>query len=138
MTYEEYADVIKGSCLCGAVSSRAVGLTAPVEVCHCTQCRKWTGHFFANVEVPRSSLAIFGEQYIAWYKSSPKVRRGFCSTCGSTLFFDPLDHVKHEWVGIAMGALDTNIKSRVALHILRRRRAVTTLLPKESRSVEHE
>jgi hypothetical protein len=109
--------MLKGSCLCGAVTFEAIGPASPVEVCHCTQCRKWTGHFFANVEVPRDGLTIDGESNVTWHRSSEKVRRGFCSTCGSTLFFDPIDRDKHKWVGIAMGALDTPIGSKVALHI---------------------
>ncbi len=109
--------MLKGSCLCGAVTFKATGSASPVEVCHCTQCRKWTGHFFANVEVPRDGLTIHGESNVTWHRSSGKVRRGFCSTCGSTLFFDPLDRNKHKWVGVAMGALDTPTGSKIALHI---------------------
>jgi len=109
--------MLKGSCLCGAVTFEATGPASPVEVCHCTQCRKWTGHFFANVEVPRDGLTIKGESNVTWHRSSAKVRRGFCATCGSTLFFDPIDHDKHKWVGVAMGALDTPTGSKIALHI---------------------
>ncbi len=109
--------MLKGSCLCGAVTFEATGPASPVEVCHCTQCRKWTGHFFANVEVPRDGLTIHGENNMTWHRSSAKVRRGFCATCGSTLFFDPLDRNKHPWVGVAMGALDTPTGSKIALHI---------------------
>jgi hypothetical protein len=109
--------MIKGSCLCGAVTFEAPGPVGPIEVCHCVQCRKWTGHFFANVELPRDSIAIRGADRITWHQSSPKVRRGFCGTCGSTLFFDPIDKVKHRWIGVAMGALDTPSGSKIALHI---------------------
>jgi hypothetical protein len=109
--------MVKGSCLCGAVTFDVTGPHSPIEVCHCVQCRKWTGHFFANIEVPRDSLEVHGEDHIRWYQSSAKVRRGFCATCGSTLFFDPIDKVKHNWIGIAMGALDTPTGARIALHI---------------------
>ena len=109
--------MLRGSCLCGAVTFEVTGPHSPIEVCHCVQCRKWTGHFFANIEVPRDSLEVHGEDHIRWYQSSAKVRRGFCAVCGSTLFFDPVDKVKHNWIGIAMGALDTPTGSRIALHI---------------------
>ena len=109
--------MLKGSCLCGAVKFEISGAISPVEVCHCVQCRKWTGHFFANIEVRREGITIAGEDQIAWYHSSDKVRRGFCARCGSTLFFDPLDKVKHAWIGVAMGALDTSTGSMIALHI---------------------
>ena len=109
--------MLEGSCLCGAVTFRVSGSFNQIEVCHCVQCRKWTGHFFANIEVPRDSLELHGEERIAWYRSSEKVCRGFCATCGSSLFFDPLDRNKHAWIGIAMGALDTPTGAKIALHI---------------------
>jgi hypothetical protein len=107
----------KGSCLCGAVRFEVDGALGPVEVCHCTQCRQWTGHFLASVEVPRTSVTVHGAEHVAWYASSDKARRGFCARCGSTLFFDPLDRVKHAWTGIAMGSFEAPTHTRVNLHI---------------------
>lgn len=109
--------MLRGSCLCGAVTFEVTAEPGPIEACHCTQCRKWTSHFFASIEVPRDSLVVHGDEHVAWYRSSDKARRGFCATCGSSLFFDPLDKVKHHWTGIAMGALDTSTGSKLALHI---------------------
>ena len=84
---------------------------------HCTQCRKWSGHFLAGSDVPRSSVMVEGEENITWYHSSEKVRRGFCRHCGSSLFFDPLDREKHDWTGISMGALELPTNAKIALHI---------------------
>ena len=109
--------MLKGSCLCGAVTFQVTGSFSQIEVCHCVQCRKWTGHFFANVEVPRDSLQINGESHVTWHHSSQKVRRGFCATCGSSLFFDPVHKNKHKWIAVAMGVLDTSTDSKIALHI---------------------
>lgn len=109
--------MLTGSCLCGAVKFDIDGTHSPIEACHCVQCRKWTGHFFANIEVPRSALNITGAERIGWYASSAKVRRGFCATCGSPLFFDPVDVARHDWIGVAMGALDGSTGGRIALHI---------------------
>jgi hypothetical protein len=106
-----------GSCLCGAVSFEVADALGPVEVCHCVQCRKWTGHFFANVEVLRSRLTIHGAENLTWHRSSAKVRRGFCAKCGSPLFFDPIDTVKHAWIGIAMGAFEAPTGTTIGLHI---------------------
>jgi hypothetical protein len=30
---------------------------------------------------------VQGNELLTWYDSSPEARRGFCSECGSTLFF---------------------------------------------------
>lgn len=107
----------KGSCLCGAISLEVAGNLAGVEACHCTMCRKWSGHVGASVEVPRSALTIQGVENIRWFRSSEKVRRGFCSKCGTSLFFDPIDQEKHDWIAVQMGAFDTPTETKMALHI---------------------
>ena len=68
----------KGSCLCGAVHFTVEGALGDSDACHCVQCRKWSGHFLAGVETPRSALSIEGKDNITWYQFSKKVRRGFC------------------------------------------------------------
>ena len=106
-----------GSCLCGAVTLQVEGNLGSAEACHCTRCRKWTGHILVSTEVPRSALTIVGAEHVAWYPSSEKVRRGFCAKCGASLFFNPTDKDKHDWIGISMGAFDMPTETRLALHI---------------------
>ena len=106
-----------GSCLCGAVTLQVEGNLGSAEACHCTRCRKWTGHILVSTEVPRSALTIDGAEHVTWYPSSEKVRRGFCAKCGASLFFDPTDKDKHDWIGISMGAFDMPTETRLALHI---------------------
>ncbi len=104
----------RGSCLCGAVTFEvSVPLPAP-DACHCRKCRKQSGHVFASTDVPKSAVTIRGEDNITWHPSSEKVRRGFCATCGSSLFWDP---VFRDWIGIAMGAFDTPTETRLGVHI---------------------
>jgi hypothetical protein len=107
----------QGSCLCGAITFEVDGKLAPPDACHCSACRKWTGHFLASTDVPRDNLTINGAERLSWFQSSEKVRRGFCTSCGASLFFDPVDREKHHWIGIAMGAFDTPTETRLALHI---------------------
>ncbi len=107
-------EVHKGSCLCGRVSFVVAGARKPPDACHCVQCRKQSGHCFVSTGVPKAALTITGEENIAWYHSSAKARRGFCSTCGSSLFFDP---PARDWIGIAMGAFDTATAARMEMHI---------------------
>ena len=104
----------KGSCLCGAISFEVSTGLAPADACHCSQCRKQTGHYFASTNVPREALTIHGADKLAWYRSSEKVRRGFCSVCGSVLFWDPLER---DWTSIAMGAFDGPTGTRLEMHI---------------------
>ncbi len=44
----------RGSCLCGAVTFEFDGDLRPPDACHCTQCRKQSGHYFASSDVPRA------------------------------------------------------------------------------------
>ena len=39
-----WEDIVKGSCLCGAVTFEATGEVEGFAVCHCTQCRKQSGY----------------------------------------------------------------------------------------------
>ncbi len=87
---------------------------APPDACHCSQCRKHSGHVFASTDVPRSAVTIQGEENLTWYASSEKARRGFCSTCGSSLFWDPLHR---DWIGVAMGAFEGPTGTHLAIHI---------------------
>ncbi len=106
-----------GSCLCGAITFEVEGELPGPDACHCTACRKWSGHYAAGTDVKRAALTIHGAGAITWYASSERVRRGFCSTCGASLFFDPLDRAKHDWIGVSMGAFDPPTGTRLAIHI---------------------
>jgi hypothetical protein len=104
----------RGSCLCGAVSFEVQGDLPGPDACHCGMCRKHSGHYFASTDVPRSAVTIRGADQVTWYPSSDRARRGFCSTCGSSLFWDPLFR---DWIGLAMGAFDTPTDTHLAVHI---------------------
>ena len=104
----------RGSCLCGAVRFEIEGELPPPDACHCVQCRKSSGHYFVSSDVKKSALTIHGQEAVTWFHSSPKVRRGFCATCGASLFWDP---VFHDWIGIAMGALDGPTGTHIAIHV---------------------
>jgi len=97
------------------VTFEVTGDLPPPDACHCTKCRKVSGHVWASSDIPRDALTIVGAHNLTWFRSSEKVRRGFCSTCGSALFFDPI--VKKDWIGVAMGAFDRPTDTRLAVHI---------------------
>lgn len=107
-------DIHKGSCLCGAVSFAVKGKLPDADACHCSQCRKQSGHYWASVDIPADAVTIDGAENISWYQSSQKVRRGFCQTCGSFLFWDP---VHHEKIAVAMGAFDAPTGTKLWSHI---------------------
>ena len=75
-----------GSCACGAITYSVSGSLQPVIACHCSQCRKASGHYVAATSALRDSVSITGD--VTWFQSSQKARRGLCSVCGSNLFWD--------------------------------------------------
>lgn len=107
----------KGSCLCRKVQFEVSCELTPPSACHCRACRKHSGHYEASVDIPRPEVTVTGAENVKWYHSSHKVRRGFCSNCGSTLFWDPLDQEKHDWTAIALGTFDTPTKTKLKNHI---------------------
>ncbi|MFP2924172.1 GFA family protein [Pyxidicoccus sp. 3LG] len=104
----------KGSCLCGAVRFEVAAPLRPPDACHCSMCRKLSGHFWASTDVDRAAFTLHGADKVTWFRSSEKVRRGFCSTCGAALFWDPIHKDK---ISIAMGAFETPTDTKLAMHI---------------------
>lgn len=104
----------QGSCLCGAVRFEVAGALHPPDACHCRNCRKQSGHYWASTDVPRAALTLKADHGLRWFSSSERVRRGFCSVCGSSLFWDPIGREK---IAVAMGAFDPPTGTRLALHI---------------------
>ena len=107
-------DSRKGSCLCGAVRFEAKGEMTEADACHCTDCRKFSGHFFVSANIKRTNLELEGEEHLTWFALNEKVRRGFCKTCGSSLFWDPLGH---DWTAIGLGAFDDPPRTQLVKHI---------------------
>ena len=76
-----------GSCLCGAVTYTLTGDLRNSVACHCVQCRKPSGHYVSATQVGPDQLSITKDDSLRWYQSSPQAQRGFCATCGSSLFW---------------------------------------------------
>lgn len=102
---------VTGGCICGAVTYEVTSELRPVIACHCTQCRKTSGHHVAATSAPRDAVEITGS--VTWYTSSETARRGFCGICGSNLFWDgPGTHLS-----IFAGTLDGDPGVRLIGHI---------------------
>lgn len=103
-----------GHCLCGAVRFRTSGKLREVIACHCSQCRRQTGHFYAATNVQDDGLAVEGAESVTWYRASETASRGFCRTCGSALFWkgDGSDYTS-----IMAGAFDQPTGLKIGVHI---------------------
>ena len=106
--------MITGQCECGAVAFELPEVRAEVNACHCTQCRRTSGHFWAATHAPFESLTFTNDAGLTWYASSDFAKRGFCNRCGSSLFYRMNDE---DGIGIAVGALDDDSGLRLGRHI---------------------
>lgn len=87
-----------GKCLCGAVTFEAEPYPS-YQACHCETCRIWGGGPF--MAVPCKTASFKGPT--ARYASSEVAERGFCSICGTHLFFHPIGADVH---GVPLGIFD--------------------------------
>lgn len=76
----------QGRCLCGAVALRTGSMSASVGACHCSMCTTWGGGPLLSVDCA-TDLQITGTEHITRFQSSDWAERGFCSQCGSHLFY---------------------------------------------------
>lgn len=76
-----------GGCLCGAVRWELAPVALSVANCHCRLCQRSVGAaVVAWATAPAEALRLLGAAP-AWYPSSAAAERGFCPTCGASLFF---------------------------------------------------
>lgn len=78
-----------GSCLCSAVRF-AVRLPSKwVAHCHCTRCQRAHGAAFVTwLGTDEATARIIDEAgVLSWYVAPEGGHRGFCSRCGSPMFF---------------------------------------------------
>lgn len=106
-----------GSCLCGEITFTISGELDPIQVCHCSQCRKAQGSaFVTNIPVKESEFELTsGINQLKSFESSPGKQRVFCSHCGSPIYSK---HVKLPGViRVRAGTLNEDLKTRPIYHI---------------------
>jgi|SRR6056297_858158 len=104
---------VTGSCLCGGVTFTVEGRLRPVIACHCTQCRKTSGHHVAATACDDDHLRFTKCDTLHWYRSE-KAERGFCARCGGNLFYRPF---QGHTTSIMAGALDAPTGLTLTHHI---------------------
>lgn len=103
-----------GACLCGGVRFEVRGPVRDVILCHCGQCRRTHGHVAAYSSAARADVVFRAESTLAWYESSERARRGFCSGCGASLFWEPVGEGR---LAIAAGCLDAPTGLKTVRHV---------------------
>lgn len=76
---------MSGRCLCGAVRFVAEEVKSGFDACHCGMCRRWAGGPLFTTQA--RNVSFEGTESLTRYASSDWAERGFCSKCGSTLFY---------------------------------------------------
>lgn len=104
--------MLTGSCLCGDISYRISATPTSVAACHCSQCRKQSGHYWAAAIVPLTEIDITGTP--SWYQASETARRGFCPRCGSSLFWQLIGN---ENIDVSLGSMDAPTGLHLERHI---------------------
>ncbi|WP_102226699.1 GFA family protein [Acidimangrovimonas sediminis] len=107
-------DIHGGGCHCGAVRFEVTGSLPAFTACHCSQCRTWSGHYWAAAPVPHAAFRLTCGDGLAWHRSSNHARRGFCRDCGASLFWQ--DDAEAQ-IAVAGGAFDGPTSSRLTRHI---------------------
>ncbi len=103
-----------GSCLCGSVAFTIDGDLSQPSACHCSQCRRQSGHFWSSTSTHQDNLSFTASDTLRWFRASDIARRGFCGACGSFLFWQ---HNDEDTISISMGALDAPTGLTLARHI---------------------
>jgi hypothetical protein len=106
-----------GRCLCGAVTYEVRGPLRDVVLCHCVECRRWSGYLGAFSATQAEHLVLTSDDALRWIDSPESARhaqRAFCAECGSNLFWRAAES---ERIGIAAGTLDRPAGLELAAHI---------------------
>ena len=77
---------VTGQCLCGEVKLNATKASNKLHACHCGMCRRWGGGPVMAVDC-ETEVEIQGKENIATFGSSEWAERGFCTKCGTHLFY---------------------------------------------------
>lgn len=97
-------DILHGACLCGAIAYRAQGPLFATSHCFCTQCQRQHGIAGSYGNVPADSFTIErGADLVTEFAKSSGGCCGFCSVCGSMLYWRGTE--TPERVAITLGTL---------------------------------
>lgn len=95
---------LSGQCHCGAVRYSVEGEPEHHALCHCGDCRRWSGAPMSGwIAFRADRVSVTGET--SEYRSSEHGRRDFCGTCGTGLFYHNAE-VLPGLIDIQSGTLD--------------------------------
>jgi len=81
---------MKARCLCGVTRFEVQLRNHEVAACHCSMCRRQTGGPLMTIDI--EDIHFVDQQYLSVFNSSEWAERGFCSICGTFIFWRTKDH----------------------------------------------
>ena len=81
---------MKARCLCGATQFEVQLRNHEVAACHCSMCRRQTSGPLMAIDI--EEIHFVDQQYLSVFNSSEWAERGFCSVCGTFIFWRTKDH----------------------------------------------
>jgi hypothetical protein len=97
------SEVFAGGCQCGAVRYAATELHDNAHICHCRMCQKAVGNFFAALVGAPKEAVTWTRGMPAAFRSSEHIERGFCSACGTPLFYNDVNGKR---ITLTIGSMD--------------------------------
>ena len=88
-----------------------------VVLCHCVECRRWSGYAGAFTATRTEHLVLTSDDALRWIESpesARSARRGYCAECGSNLFWAP---ASGERLCVMAGTLDQPTGLSLAMHV---------------------
>jgi hypothetical protein len=109
-------ETFHGTCLCGEINFEYEAPSLWCAHCHCSLCQRAHGAPVVTwVGVAEQRFHLVAADSLRWYQSSGDSERGFCSRCGTTLFFRSA-----RWPGeihIARSNIDGTIDLAPSVHV---------------------
>ena len=114
MTEASTSEFLSGSCHCGRVKLQVPGNSAGIMACHCADCQKLHGNFFAMLVTDKTAVQWQGDSHIIWYRSSEANERGFCGSCGSRIARRPVEGSK---IMLSAGLFDPSLSRSITRNL---------------------
>ena len=93
--------LLSGGCLCGAIRYEAQGEPFDADYCHCRQCQLSSGAIVMTWMDFNTTQVTWLSGQVTEYHSSESIRRGFCSSCGSSLTYRHTGYPDYQTLSIA-------------------------------------
>jgi hypothetical protein len=111
--------LMEGGCLCGKIRYGVTGEPTLVGVCHCNDCRKFSGSAFSFlVAIDRGAFELRGtlKTYRSIAESGRPILRSFCPDCGSSIVEESASHPGHMIVNAGTLDLPTSLSPSIELY----------------------